>query len=129
MADAIKTLVTEYKNRKIVIDVRVTNIEISDLTDAKLHLSVAETVEAPDTEAKITKKSQNNGGSDTQAIVISGPGKLCRFFIDASDTKDLTAKRYVIDALIVLPGETEPEQLFDVHYFDLEEPVTLEVNP
>jgi hypothetical protein len=129
MADTKKILVSEYKNRKIVIDVRITNPTITDITDAKLHLSVAESEEKTDTDAKITKKSANNGGSDTQALVVSGPGLLCRFFIDAADTLTLTAQRYVIDALIVLPGETDPEQLFDVGYFDLKEPVTLEENP
>lgn len=124
MAEPIEVLITEYKNRKIELDARITNPEISDITGAKLHLSVAERETQDDTDAKITKKSANNGGADAQALVVSGEAKLVRFFIDADDTKTLTAKRYVVDALIILPGETEPETLIPVHYFDLLEPVT-----
>lgn len=120
-----EVLVCEYRNREIVIDVRVTNPEIADLTDAKLHLSVANREAQTDAEALITKKSLNNGGSDAQAVVVSGEGKMIRFFIDAADTLAMTAGRYVIDATIIQAGKTQPEQLFDVHWFDLLEPVTL----
>lgn len=98
--------------------------DVGDITNAKLWLFVKTKTSDLDEEAVITKKSLNNGGADTDAIVVDGPNRIIDFFIVETDTESLEPMKYNYDAVIELPGG-DKVQLIPPSEFKIKQPVTL----
>ena len=73
---------------------------------------------------RITKKSANNDGSDSEAIVADGPNRIVDFFLDETDTEDLAPATYNYDAVIEFSGG-DKVQLIPPSEFIVKQPVTL----
>ena len=116
-------VVSMYKNRNRTIRATITGP--GDLTDAKIWFCVKASRTDADVDALITKKSANNGGSDSEAIVVDGPNGIIDIFIIPSDTTTMSAPvDYWFDIVI----ETAAGQRLEAvspSTFRLLQPVTL----
>ena len=97
-------------NKKRDKTIRITLAGPGDLTDAKIWFSVKDDTDEPDTEAYITKKSANNGGSDAQAKVVEA-------YIQDNDPNSPTYKQMVgIIEIYLVPDDTQDMEVGDYLY-------------
>jgi hypothetical protein len=123
--------VHQKRDHTIRVEIEDTANAWGDITSAKLWFSVKEDIEDTDANALITKKSLNNGGADTQAIVTVATGTLKKveFYIVQDDTDpgvntDATEGDYICDAVIELAVGSR-YQLIPPTRFTIIAPVTL----
>jgi hypothetical protein len=80
--------------------IRATITGPGDITGAKIWFTVKRDKADIDTDALITKKSQNNGGSDADAKVTDGPNGIVEVYIARDDTDHLDPGDYWYDVVI-----------------------------
>lgn len=90
--------VAVYKKRDRTL--RITLTGPGDITGAKIWFSVKKEKTDIDTDALITKKSLNNGGSDAQTMVTDGPNGVLEVYIVPDDTDHLAEGDYWFDVVI-----------------------------
>lgn len=113
-----------HKKRDRTLRLTIKNSDVGDITGSKLWMSVKERIEQADIDAVITKKSLNNGGSDSQAKVIDGANRIVEFYILPADTVALHEGDYWWDAVIELPSGRRL-QLVPPSRFTVVTPVTV----
>lgn len=124
MARAVKSWPVEtFQKRSLAIRVLIST-DVGDITASKLWLLVKKKASDLDLAAVITKKSLNNGGSDSEAIVVDGPNRIIDFFIVEADTESLEPAKYNYDAVIQFPSG-DKTQLVPPSQFLVKQPVTL----
>lgn len=101
----------QKRHRTITLEIDDADNELGDITGSLLWFSVKADEESDDTDALISKKSANNGGSDAQAKIITATGtlKVIEYYIVPDDTDpalNTTALPgdYACDAVIQLPS-------------------------
>lgn len=121
----------QKRHRTITLEIEDANNELGDITGSLLWFSVKQDPEADDTDALISKKSANNGGADSQAMVITATGtvKVVEFYIVPDDTDPLVNQAalpgdYFCDAVIQLPSGRRL-QLLDPTRFTIMRPTTV----
>jgi hypothetical protein len=121
----------QKRNRTIQLEIEDPDDELGDLTGSLLWFSVKDDADDEDTEALITKKSDNNGGSDAQMKLITATGvlKLVEVYIVPDDTDPsvntgATPGDYTCDAVIQLPSGRRL-QLLDPSRFTIMRPTTV----
>jgi len=80
--------------------VRITITGPGDLTGAKIWFSVKDDKADIDTDALITKKTANNGGTDLQAKVTDGPNGIVEVYIAKEDTAAIDPGDYWYDVVL-----------------------------
>lgn len=100
---ATNDIITIYKNRHKTLRATITGP--GDLTGALVWFSVKNKRSDLDANALILKKSANNNGSDSEAIVSDGPNGVIDIFLVPADTSSLTPTEYWFDIVIELAGQ------------------------
>jgi hypothetical protein len=113
---------TIYRNRndKII----ATLVGPGDITDFKIWFTAKVNKNDIDSAAVITKKSANNGGSDSQAKVTDGPNGVLEIYFIPTDTVNLSASEYWFD-IVIENTVGEKKQALGASTLIIKQPVTL----
>lgn len=119
---SISDIITIFKNRNKTIRATITGP--GDLTGALIWFTIKNQVTDSDNDAVLLKRSSNNGGSDSEAMVTDGPNGIIEIYISPADTVNLSEAEYWFDIVIETASGIKM-QAVDPRIMKIKQPVTV----